>query len=214
MLQAIILSYEGVLVNEDAFTKYSIDRACERLGVPFDQATFEQYFRGKNLRIAASNFLTLVHKSDRLNDFLALKEMHEAEYTLQVEVHQEALFFVDRIKNDFSFGIVGDARHDLIRELVKSIHREYIFSVIVGGEEYKGRKPMSDGYEYAIQKLEVPAGNVLIVESTPSGVIAAKTAGAKVLAIVQDYSADDLVNADMVISHFDEATKEAIEKLF
>ena len=192
MIKAIILAYEGVLVNAEPFTKYSIGRACERLGIPFDQATYDQYFAGKPLRTAASNFLTFVHRGDVLTEFLALKSMHEAEYAIQIEIYQDSLFFIDPIKNDFSFAIVAEERLELVKQMLNKVKRDYIFSTLVGGDEYKLRKPMSESYELALKRIELPAEEVVVIESTPSGIMAAQSAGMKCIAVTTNHNNDQL----------------------
>jgi sugar-phosphatase len=56
-------------------------------------------------------------------------------------------------------------------------------AVIVAADDVERGKPHPDGYRAAAELLGVPPGECLVVEDAPSGVIAARAAGARVLAL-------------------------------
>ncbi|KAG6491153.1 bifunctional riboflavin kinase/FMN phosphatase-like [Zingiber officinale] len=57
------------------------------------------------------------------------------------------------------------------------------FSVILGGDDVNHGKPFPDIYLEAAKRLGVNTSNCLVIEDSPVGVKAAKTAGAKVVAV-------------------------------
>lgn len=73
---------------------------------------------------------------------------------------------------------------------------EDIFDATVNGLEVERKKPFPDIFELAAKKLGLTADKCLVVEDAVSGVEAAKSAGAKCLALLTSFSKDELYIAD------------------
>lgn len=76
------------------------------------------------------------------------------------------------------------------------------FSVIVTGEDAARGKPFPDSYLKAAELLEVPILECVVVENSPTGITAAKTAGAYCIGISSTLSRAALRDADVVIDSF------------
>mgnify|MGYP005840519923 CR=1 FL=1 len=75
------------------------------------------------------------------------------------------------------------------------------FAVRVCGEDTARKKPDPEVYRIALDRLGVAADRALAVEDSRNGVLAAKAAGLRVVAIPSLYSAgDDLSAADLVLA--------------
>ncbi len=79
--------------------------------------------------------------------------------------------------------------------------REY-FKVILNSSHISKGKPDPEIYLKTATALNVPAENCLVFEDATVGVHAAKAAGMKVIAITTTQSAEELKDADMIISNF------------
>jgi len=75
-------------------------------------------------------------------------------------------------------------------------------SVLVVSEEVRHGKPAPDGYRLAADRLGYDPAACLVFEDAPAGVIAGRTAGARVVALTTTHSAGDLVGAEAVIADF------------
>ncbi|HVF69328.1 MAG TPA: HAD-IA family hydrolase, partial [Xanthomonadales bacterium] len=73
------------------------------------------------------------------------------------------------------------------------------FNVIVGPSENRRHKPHPDIYIYTAQKLGVKPGDCIVLEDSSTGVISAKSAGMKVIAIPNKHTkSHDLTKADII----------------
>lgn len=73
-----------------------------------------------------------------------------------------------------------------------------MFDVIVTGDDVARKKPAPDIYLRASQRLGLDASHCLVVEDAIVGVAAAKSAGARCLALATSFSAEELTAADWV----------------
>jgi len=90
------------------------------------------------------------------------------------------------------------------------------FSAIVTGDDVANGKPAPDLFYLAARSLHVKAGSILVCEDAVSGVIAAKIAKMKCLAIAANGRGPKLkdAGADLIVEDFTQAKLDDIKKLF
>jgi HAD superfamily hydrolase (TIGR01509 family) len=71
-----------------------------------------------------------------------------------------------------------------------------LFDAIVAGEDVKNKKPAPDIFLLAAQKIGLDPKYCLVIEDALSGIMAAKSAGCKCLAITSSFTPDKLPGAD------------------
>jgi sugar-phosphatase len=72
-------------------------------------------------------------------------------------------------------------------------------AVLVAAEDVSAGKPDPEGYLKAAAALGCDIGQCLVVEDTPAGILAGRTAGASTLAVVTSHDAMALTAADAVV---------------
>lgn len=88
------------------------------------------------------------------------------------------------------------------------------FDVLVSGEEVIKGKPDPAIFILTAKRLNVDPDRCLVFEDAVSGVIAAKAAGMKCIAVTNTHEAVDLYTADLVISDFSALSLPVISSLF
>jgi HAD superfamily hydrolase (TIGR01509 family) len=77
------------------------------------------------------------------------------------------------------------------------------FAAVVTGDEVTDRKPHPEAYLLTLRLLGADAAASVAVEDSANGVVAARAAGMPVLAVTNDYTADqDLTDATLVVDRF------------
>ncbi len=104
-------------------------------------------------------------------------------------------------------GLASSSKRIWIMALLNAIKLDKSFDVIVAGDEITKGKPEPDIYIKAAQKLGFKPEDCLIIEDSPTGILAAKRSGAKVVAVKTPYTRDlNISKADVIIDslkHFD-----------
>ncbi len=65
------------------------------------------------------------------------------------------------------------------------------FDLVLAGDVVAHKKPAPDIYEMAIEQLEVPPADVLVVEDSRNGIVAAASAGLRTLMTVNGYTENE-----------------------
>ena len=104
-------------------------------------------------------------------------------------------------------------KHEIVRAMTELGLVNY-FEVLVSGEEVAHSKPAPDVFLAAAERLGVSAQDAIIIEDTKNGSLAARRAGAYVIGFENpNYPAQDLSNADIIVTDYQELTIEKLQNL-
>jgi beta-phosphoglucomutase-like phosphatase (HAD superfamily) len=79
------------------------------------------------------------------------------------------------------------------------------FSFLLGAEDVSHGKPDPEIYAKAIERLAVPARLVMVLEDSPAGLAAARSAGAFTVGVPHEHSpAEILRDADLIVQRLDD----------
>lgn len=84
-----------------------------------------------------------------------------------------------------------------------------VFDVIITGEMISKGKPNPEVYAKAAAKLN-KGDNCVVIEDSPHGIVAAKAAGIKVIAVTTSFSREQLGLADMIVDDLSQIRLEDI----
>lgn len=97
-------------------------------------------------------------------------------------------------------GLASSSKRVWVMALLRAIKLEHAFDVIVAGDEVKNGKPEPEIYITAAHKLGFKPEECLIIEDSPTGILAASRSGAKVVAVRTPYTAGlDISKANLII---------------
>jgi HAD superfamily hydrolase (TIGR01509 family) len=100
-------------------------------------------------------------------------------------------------------GIVSGAARAEIEPVIEAAGLTSLFGPIVTSDDVAEGKPHPEGYLRALQRLDVPAAEVLVFEDTEAGVAAAKAAGMRCVAVAGTLVPERLAAADELVERID-----------
>jgi beta-phosphoglucomutase len=229
MLKAILLDFNGVIINDEVI----------------HQELIVDLLLQENLRPAATDYQQCcLGRSDRacLRDLLAQRgRMVDDDYldrliARKAQAYQQHLdrlpeipiypglepFLIQLQSKGLWLGLVTGA---LRREAENILHRAQLagyFQVVVGGDETLQSKPHPEGYLLAVDRLnqrypdaEIAPYQCLAIEDTLAGITAAKRAGMQVVGIAHTYPFHFMQRqANWAIDNFHDLEVDRIERCF
>jgi HAD superfamily hydrolase (TIGR01509 family) len=97
-----------------------------------------------------------------------------------------------------------------ILDVAAGAERAARFDLLLAGDVVSRKKPAPDIYRLAIERLEVSPAEVLVIEDSQNGLLAAIGAGLRCLVTVSDYTAgEDFSEATMVVTSLGDPGGEA-----
>jgi HAD superfamily hydrolase (TIGR01509 family) len=96
----------------------------------------------------------------------------------------------------YMLALVSSSDKEFIEVILDSAHLRKYFSVVVGGDEVKAEKPDPDGFLLAAKKMRVLPSECVVLEDAQKGIIAAKAAGMKAIAIPNKHTKNNDFSKD------------------
>lgn len=110
--------------------------------------------------------------------------------------------------NGIKLALVTGSRRSSVDVVLKKVGLDSAFDVIVGAGDVKEGKPSPEPYLAAMEKLDMPALNCVVVENAPLGIISARAAKAGyVIALTTTLEASYLEEADETEPSFSDLQK-------
>jgi len=106
-------------------------------------------------------------------------------------------------KGNFKQALVSSAPQQNIDLVLRELNLAEIFDCVVFGQEVSESKPSPQIYLAAARKLNAAAGDCVVIEDSPLGVKAAKTAGMRCLAVTNTHPPQELRRADRIVESLD-----------
>jgi len=116
-------------------------------------------------------------------------------------------------RSDFRLAIATSATVDLSRAILESAKVPYHKMVYVTGSEITRKKPDPELFLVAASRMSIMPANCVVIEDAPSGVQAARAAGAKCIAVTNSTNAANLREADLVCDSLEQVNLDMIQEL-
>lgn len=114
---------------------------------------------------------------------------------------------------DFRLAIATSGSLVMSRAILDSAKVPYSKMAYVSGDDVKKRKPDPQIFLLAAERLGLDPSRCVVIEDAPNGVQAAKSAGAKCIAVTNSAPAEDLALADKVVDSLKRIDPETIRRL-
>jgi HAD superfamily hydrolase (TIGR01509 family) len=122
---------------------------------------------------------------------------------------------VERLATRWPLALASSSNRELIDLALELLGVRHLFAATVSSEEVGRGKPAPDVYLEAARRLGVNPVRAAAIEDSQKGILAAKAAGMRVIAIPNQHfppDEDALAQADVVLDSLAELTSEKIEE--
>jgi HAD superfamily hydrolase (TIGR01509 family) len=192
---------DGILVDTEPMMAKSVMLALAEQGVHLAEQDYYDnwtrkgkgivdFIQGKNLTLDVKKYRTTRNK-------LYLEFLR-----INIPLMSGVKETVAELSQIYKLGLVSSSGREFVQAILKSTDLEKYFLTIVTAEDVKREKPAPDGFLLAAKKLRVDPRECVVIEDAEKGVIAAKDAGMKVIAIPNRKTSDnDFSRADLIIEN-------------
>lgn len=191
-IKAVLFDLDGTLVDSMWMWKDIDVEFLNKYGIEYPEG-LQESIEGMSFSETADYFksrfqlkVSLEHIKEEWN------EMAWHRYTSQVPLKEGALELLQYLKeNNIKAGIATSNSRELVNLIVQKLGLESYFGSIRTSCEVEKGKPSPDIYLLVAKDLGVNPEQCLVFEDVLPGVMAGKSAGAKVCAVYDAYSAKD-----------------------
>ena len=212
MFKAALIDIDGLLINSEHLYLEANRIYFKKFNFEF---TEELHREGTGKKF--DKWITTVFPTDKSGEGI-LKERNVVFFDLarkKLELLDGAKELLTLLRNNFKTALVTSTEMGYIDLIFEKTRIADYFDTLITGDMVSHGKPDPECYKLAADKLNVIAAECLVFEDAPSGILAAKNAGMKVVAVPSSYVKGDAAfkHADMVLPTLLDITLEKIKHL-
>jgi beta-phosphoglucomutase len=226
MLKAIIIDFNGVIVNDEPLHFMAMRDVVFEFGIILtEQEYWSRYlpFDDENcLKAICDNYSVRLSSAQKEHALKHKAERYMALIGDQYPLTPGAAEFVMGASERYPLALASGARRDEIERTLKAASLADCFKVIVAAEDFSLGKPHPESFLLALNLLNrslnrdssILPGECLVIEDAIAGVQGAQAAGMKCLAVTTSYPSEKLRDADRVVPSLAELRIESLEEIF
>jgi HAD superfamily hydrolase (TIGR01509 family) len=216
VLKAVFFDMDGVIVDtERDGHRVAFNHAFKDFGIPVEWSV-EEYHKllqvggGKERMryfLHSEGFGTEVKAEDEQDLIAALHQRKTALFIDLIESGKIPLrpgvkrFMKEAMQAGLMIGIATTSNEKAARAIVDHLLKEIQFDFILAGDIVNKKKPDPEIYLLALQKASADPDECVVIEDSRNGVLAAKSAGIRVIATTNGYTQnEDLNPADLIVT--------------
>ena len=214
MIAAVVFDLDGVLLDSEQVW----DEAREQLAKERGGRWHPQALRDM-MGMSSTEWSRYMHETiglpeppEQINREVV--ERLSAIYRKHLPVLPGAEEAVERLAARWPLGLASSSNRELIDLALELLGVDHLFAATVSSEEVARGKPEPNVYLEAARRLGVDPAEAAAVEDSHNGILSAKAAGMRVVAIPNSHFPPDeaaLAEADVVLDSLAGLTAEAIE---
>ncbi len=213
MIKAIIFDMDGVLVDTEPVHCASYVQTFQDHGVKIEDNHFYDHWTKKG-----GNLQQFVDQKGLNVDIDLLRSQKRTKYQDQLKESLPIIAgskeVVQSLSLIYPLALATSSYAKEASLILELMEIKSNFKTIVTCEDVKNIKPDPECFLLASKRLGIDPKNALVIEDAQKGVIAAKRAGMRVIAIPNQYTFDhDFSLADRIIASINELTPQLIESL-
>lgn len=217
-IQAVVFDFDGVLADSEPLHLRVYQELFEPQGIHIDRATYEARYLGYDdvgafQKIAEDYSLMLGDEEIELLIETKSRRFQELVSSGNV-LYPGATALVRRLGADWPLGIASGALRAEIELMLRGAGLLDAFAFIVSSGDTEQSKPAPDPYLRAAELHAVPATSCVVIEDSHWGLVSARTAGMRTIAVTHTYPRATLAaDADVIVDSLDEITAELVKRL-
>lgn len=219
MLRAVVFDFDGIIVDSEPMHYEAFQDVLKPRGLDFTWEEYCETYIGFDDRDA---FQTVHKEHGRdLSDEELAQLIEQKAKRFQHLVHEGqakplpgVIELIKSLPGRLPIALCSGALREDIIPILSQLEIAHLFDQIVTAEDTPRSKPASDPYQLTLENLEVedPARTIAI-EDTPAGILSAKGAGMKVLAVTNSYGREFLLEADAITDTLEKIDRSSLENL-
>jgi HAD superfamily hydrolase (TIGR01509 family) len=223
LIRAVVFDFDGVIANSEPLHFRAFRDVLADLAVTLTEEAYYSTYLGYHdadafRAIAADRGVTL--SEGQVGALVELK----ASLMASLQPGEDLLFpgaraAIERLAAAYPLAIASGALRAEILHVLDHERLGSFFKVVVAAEDVSCGKPAPDPYLAAVERLStangssLAAGACVAVEDSRWGLRSAREAGLRTIGISHTYPPEELSEADLVITHLNQLTRQLLIEL-
>ncbi|MFA6295995.1 MAG: HAD family phosphatase [Patescibacteria group bacterium] len=215
MITAIIFDMNGVIINDEAIHELAFKEVCKKYNIILTSQGYKDLCMGKT---DEQGFIEIIKKYKL--DNVKISNLVEQKSTKYLELipkniksYPGVIDLIKKLHKKFILALASSSSRQEIEMVLNYFKIKKLFKIIISADDISKSKPDPEPYLLTTKKINQKPENCLVIEDSKSGIMSAKRAGMKCIAITTTHNEKELVGADVIINKFSEITEKMIQNV-
>lgn len=215
MIKTVIFDLDGTVLENSEIYNYAFKRVLVSLGAKVEA----DYSHEGGIGVINNwKHLIIKYKLDTKKTLEELAVATQEQYLLQldeIKLKDGFLEFADKLKeSEICIALATTNNWNVVNKILEKFNLSDYFDVITTNEEVKNSKPDPEIFLKTAEKMNTEPEMCIVFEDAISGVMAAKSAGMKVVGVATGAVQKEILKvADRIIDDFYDVTPEILNNL-
>lgn len=215
--QAIFFDLDGTLIDSELLWAYAMTAFLKDHGHAADEQTIMKIVYGHAWSAIYREIITLYPALKNVSMAAMAVELHPYYLSLREQnsiAIDDSIACLRRLATAYPIAVVSGSPRIEIEDALTLLKIGDCVKFFVGSEDYDVGKPDPSCYLLAATHLGADPARCLVIEDSRVGVISAKAAGMRCVALSRPEGvAQDVSAADLIVSSLAEVTRDTVERL-
>jgi beta-phosphoglucomutase len=226
MLRAVIFDFNGIIVDDEPIHFELFQKVLGEQGIALSEKDYYARYLGMDDR---GCFVAAYRDHGKAITEAQLASLIERKAACYLEAIQKKMKLfpgvqdlVRELAGQFPLAIASGALRNEIELILSTVKLRNYFEVIISAEDVKQGKPEPEIFLKVLAQLNrqlaegsaIHASECLVIEDSREGISAAMKAGMRCLAVTNSHPAEQLREADAVVSSLEKAGVPFLKNLF
>ncbi len=212
MIKAVIFDFDGVIVDSEPLHLRAFQRTVETLGLKLSPTDYYSQYLAYDDKTFFRKFLEDNGQPGSEREIVRLVRekgiFFEKMMGEDIRIFPGVIEFLETIQGRFHIAIGSGALTEEINLILNNKALSEFFGFIVGADDTENPKPSPEVYLKCLEKFRrdydrtIIAGQCVVFEDSPHGVLAARRAGMRCVGITNSCGGGELELADRVLGSF------------
>ncbi len=182
--RAVLFDFDGVIADTENVHVAAWQRAFGPMGWDEPDETCAEAAEIDDHAFAAQVFARRKIEGADLDGWVRRKrELALAMLGDAPRIYPGVLDLIHHLRGRFRLAIVSTSGRANIQAVLKASDLLEAFELVLAKEDVAAPKPDPEAYRLALSRLDLPAGEVVALEDSPTGLLAARGAGVRAIAV-------------------------------
>jgi HAD superfamily hydrolase (TIGR01509 family) len=213
VITSVIFDLDGLLADTERLHCQAYKDVLGQYGLTVTDVQFAEHWTR-----AGKGISEWIKEKDLPLDIPLIRKQKSERYLELVESSVQpmegAFTLLERLSGKITLALASSAYQHWVEPVLRCLDITHYFEKIVSGDSVSRSKPFPDIFLYTAQKLGVQPSQCVVLEDAEKGVLAARQAGMKCIAVPNEYTRDnDFSQATRVVSSLNEITLDFLNTL-
>ena len=212
-MKIIIFDFDGVILDSENSHFIAFNEGLKKLNINISE---DEYY-SKYISLDDRGVITNVVNDKNIsvtNEQIDMIIKNKNDYFESRLIDNSKLFpgveeLIIQLSKNFVLSIGSGANRSEIIKTLKNNNIYDYFEIIVSADEVNNPKPNPETYNRVLDNINTDfnINEIIVIEDSPGGIEAAKSAGLKCIAITNTFDNKELGKADIIVSNYEDILK-------